>query len=89
MANKIKNKIQELAAEEFSDYLLPHIILNSAKEALVEGSKGIIEYNTAKVRLNCGRYIVCFSGADLSLRALNINETIISGDILSVEFCSL
>ncbi len=89
MPKIIKSKLQEFAKEEFSDYLLPHIIFNSTAEALVEGSKGVVEYNTKKVRLNCGKYIVKFSGVNLSIRALNINETIITGDIMSLEFCSV
>lgn len=82
-------KVAEFAKEEFSDYLMPHIIFNSCKEALVEGSKGILEYNKEKVRLNCGKCILMFCGDNLCIRALNSEEIIITGEIVQFEFCNI
>lgn len=83
----LKEKLNEIKNEEFSDYLMPHIIFNSHREALIEGSKGILEYNSSRVRINCGVSVVRFSGADLCLRALSAEEVIITGEILKLEFC--
>lgn len=82
-------KVAEFAKEEFSDYLLPHVVFNSCREALIEGSKGILEYKTEKVRINCGKYILVFCGDNLCIRALNCEEIIICGEIVSFEFCSV
>ena len=60
MPRTLKSTIAEISKEEFSDYLLPHVIFNSCKEAIVEGSKGVLEYKSHIVRVNCGRYILKF-----------------------------
>lgn len=84
----LRNKIAEISKEEFSDYLMPHVIFNSCKEATVEGSKGIIEYKPNKVRVNCGKYILLFKGNDLSVKAPTTEEITVSGEIVTFEFCS-
>lgn len=82
-------KMAEFAKEEFSDYVMPHIVFNSCREALVEGSKGILEYNNEKVRLNCGKCILKFCGDNLCIRALNTEAVIITGEIVHFEFCNI
>ena len=85
----LKNKIAEISREEFSDYLLPHIIFNSCKEATVEGSRGILEYKTHTVRVNCGKYILKFEGENLCIKAPSSDEVIITGEIFNFEFTSV
>lgn len=85
----LKNKIAELSREEFSDYLLPHIIFNSCKEATVEGSRGVLEYKPNTVRVNCGKYILRFEGKNLCIKAPSSDEVIVSGEIFSFEFKSV
>ena len=84
----LKNTIAVISNEEFSDYLLPHITFNACKEAIVEGSRGVLEYKTNTVKINCGKYIVKFKGDNLSIRAPDAQEVIILGEILSMEFIS-
>ena len=88
MRRGINSRMLELSKEEFSDYLMPHIIFNSCKEATIEGSKGIVEYKTNIVRVNCGKYILRFRGENLSVKAPTTDEIIVSGEIVSFEFCS-
>ena len=88
MRRGINSRLVELSKEEFSDYLMPHVIFNSCKEATVEGSKGIVEYKPNIVRVNCGRYILRFEGDNLSVKAPTTDEIIVSGEIVSFEFCS-
>ena len=85
----IREIISEVRNTEFSDYLLPHIIFNSCYEVLVEGSKGILEYNTSTVKINCGKSMLKFCGDKLNIRALSIDEIIVSGTIVSFEFCNI
>jgi sporulation protein YqfC len=84
----LKNKLAEFSKEEFSDYLMPHIIFNSCKEAMIEGCKGIIEYKPNVVRVNCGKYILRFKGDNLSVKAPTTDEITVMGEIVSFEFCS-
>lgn len=83
-----RNKLAEFSKEEFSDYLMPHIIFNASKEVTVEGSKGIIEYKTDTVRINCGNYILRFRGENLSVKAPAPDEISLSGEIVSLELFS-
>lgn len=89
MTKNNNHKINKFRLDDNDDYLLPHIIFNSCCEVLVEGSKGIIEYNTGKVRLNAGSCILNISGDSLCIRNLTVDEVIITGDIISLEFCSV
>lgn len=88
LSRGFRNKIAEYSKEEFSDYLLPHIIFNASKEATVEGSKGIIEYKPDTVRINCGDYILRFRGENLSVLSPTPDEIRVSGEIVSFEFSS-
>ena len=82
----LKNTIAVISKEEFSDYLLPHITFNACKEAIVEGSRGVLEYKTDTVRINCGKYIVRFRGDSLCIRSPDAQEVVVSGEISSMEF---
>ena len=88
MQRSFRNKLAEFSREEFSDYLMPHIIFNASREATVEGSKGIIEYKPDIVRVNCGDCILVFKGANLSVKAPTPDEISVSGEIVSFEFSS-
>ncbi len=87
-----KRRIRHFA--DFSDEVaaetsLPHIDLDSNKRALVDGCRGIVEYNSDTVRIDCKKLVVKFSGCDLSIRALSVDRICVSGNIVAIEFCSL
>ncbi|MBO7318603.1 MAG: YabP/YqfC family sporulation protein [Clostridia bacterium] len=88
MQRTLKNTIAVISKEEFSDYLLPHITFNACKEAIVEGSRGVLEYKSDTVRVNCGKYILKFKGDNLCIRAPDTQEVVISGEIIAMEFLS-
>lgn len=89
LQRQLKNKITELSRQEFSDYLLPHITFNSCKEATIEGSRGVLEYKTNTVKINCDKYILKFLGENLCIKAPDCDEIIITGDIVNLEFTSV
>lgn len=62
------------------------IDLISNKEATLCGCSGVVEYNEKSVKINCGNIIACFSGAELSIKALSVEELIVSGEIFRIEF---
>ena len=88
MQRTLKNTIAVISKEEFSDYLLTHITFNACKEAIVEGSRGVLEYKSDTVRVNCGKYILKFKGDNLCIRAPDTQEVVISGEIIAMEFLS-
>ena len=65
---------------------MPNITFNSCKVAVIEGSRGVLEYKPDKVRINCGKYILKFTGDSLSIRSPDTNQVVISGEIVSFEF---
>lgn len=85
----IKNKLSELRIDEGSDFLFPHIEFNSNRQVTIDGSKGVIEYNSSVVRLNCGNMILKFCGDDIEIKAAATEQIVLSGQIISFEFCSI
>ena len=89
MNKRTKRTMDIISPLETSELLSPHIDFCSNKEALIDGCLGIIEYNSEIVRLNCKNIILKFVGADLSIKAETIEQITVSGNIVSLEFCSL
>ena len=65
---------------------LPDTSIISNKEACISGIKGITEYTRDLVRLNCGSLLLTIKGKRLNMTALSVEEVIIRGELLSVEF---
>lgn len=64
-----------------------HIELISNKEAIIDGIKGVLEYDETLVKLNIGRGTVEFWGSDMELLSLDESELCIKGQITKLEFC--
>lgn len=56
------------------------------REAVVEGCKGILEYDENIIRLSINKLEVKFYGNDLSIRNLNSENIVINGNIHNIEF---
>ncbi len=65
---------------------LSHFEINSNREVIIEGSKGILQYDENIIRVNMGKMIVSFNGRKLSLKCLETDSLIIVGFITSIEF---
>ena len=65
---------------------MTQIQLISNREALVDGCKGVIEYNEDFIRLNLGNMTVRFCGRGLQLRSMSEESVIIDGFIQSLEY---
>ena len=63
-----------------------HYEFNSNKEIIVEGCKGILQYEENIVRLNMKNMITIFCGKKLSIKCLTEDSLIITGFITTVEF---
>ena len=82
-AAEIKNK-----KDEISDRLLAgtRVELTSDYEALVEGCRGILEYDDNVIRIAAKKFELRFTGKDLTLRSLNEENIVIEGKISGLEF---
>ncbi len=63
-----------------------HYEMNSNKEIIVEGCKGILQYEENIVKLNMQNMITIFCGRKLSIKCLTEDSLIITGFVTSVEF---
>lgn len=64
------------------------IELSGNTRAVVEGCKGILEYEDDVIRLNTASGIVRFMGQNLGMNCLSEDSAVVEGKILSVEFMS-
>ena len=62
------------------------IELSSNREAVLEGSKGVLEYSPEVIRVNTAGMVVTFSGRELDLRCISDSALIIGGFITRVDF---
>ncbi|MGN0468392.1 MAG: YabP/YqfC family sporulation protein [Acutalibacteraceae bacterium] len=86
MDKKRMEKLASIGDDFVSSSALPHTELDGTDQALVEGCKGIVEYNGCIVKINCGHVTVKFCGCDLSIKALSAGRISVSGKISCVEF---
>ncbi|MDR0738636.1 MAG: YabP/YqfC family sporulation protein [Oscillospiraceae bacterium] len=66
-----------------------HIEVNSNEEAIIEGCKGVLDYDKNLIRVDAGKMRLLFAGKELLLKCLTSDSLIIHGKILSVEFQDL
>lgn len=65
---------------------LTHFELNGNKEVVVDGCKGILEYDENIVRLSTGKMITKFLGRHLNIKCLTPDSLVIEGVITNIEF---
>ncbi len=63
-----------------------HIELSGNREAIVDGCKGILQYDDGVIRLNIGKGSVTFRGAQLCMNNMKYEQAVITGMIAGVEF---
>lgn len=88
VTNLMKERINNINRNNFSDFVLPHISVNSNIEAIIDGCFGVVEYSDTSVRINCKTLILKFTGTELSIKTVSEQQYKVSGNILSMEFCS-
>jgi len=64
---------------------VPRLELTGNTELLVEGCKGVAAYAEEEIRLNLGALVLAVSGADLTMRALRLEECVITGRIATLS----
>lgn len=80
---KIINKLQIPIGAMFN---MPHFEMNGNREVIIEGCKGILEYDENIIKINTGKIISQFIGRNLSIKGLGPNDLIVTGFITSIEF---
>ena len=63
-----------------------HIELISNCCAMVDGCKSVMEYDDTRINLNIGKNSVSFVGYGLTIKSLSLEQAMIEGTIISMEF---
>jgi len=64
----------------------PRVELRGSREALIEGSTGVIYYSDTAMRIGLGRQTLLLFGSELRIRIMFGSTLTIAGHISSVEF---
>lgn len=67
-------------------YNLPIIEFTGDRSVLVEGSTGVLKYDSEVVRINTRSMIIAFFGRALTLKCISPTAVIIDGYITKTEF---
>ncbi len=63
-----------------------HMEISGNRELILEGSRGILEYNDGSVRINAGKYIVALRGRGLHIVSMTESDLVINGFITLIEY---
>lgn len=63
-----------------------HIELESNNLAIIEGSKGVLEYSTECIRISLEEFVVSFMGRGLLLKCISPTSLTVQGSILNISF---
>lgn len=64
------------------------IEFRSNTDVIIEGCRGIVEYEESGISLNLGKMIVRFGGADLEISSFYEEQAILKGTVATMEFSS-
>ncbi|MEG1869744.1 MAG: YabP/YqfC family sporulation protein [Oscillospiraceae bacterium] len=87
-SNSQKEK-QSGILQELSHELLEqpfHMELGSNREAIIEGSMGILQYDENIIKLGMGQCVTVFRGRNLHIQCMTSSSVIIKGFITGIEF---
>ncbi|HIS69449.1 MAG TPA: YabP/YqfC family sporulation protein [Candidatus Gallacutalibacter stercoravium] len=82
-ANRLAQALQ-LPASALSG--AAHFELCGNREVIVDGCRGVLEYDENRIRINTGKMVTCFCGRGLTIKCLTPESLIVIGFITSIEF---
>ncbi len=85
LSHRICDKL-ELPEDICSNCGYIEIVSNTC--ALIDGCKGVLEYDDSTIKLSLGKKSVCFFGSGLSIKSLSMEQAMVEGYIVSMEFCN-
>lgn len=83
---KPKNKPKNRSGEHTLDLLKPHVELLGNNQAMLEGCRGVLYYDTQRIEINLGKYRILFLGDDLSMTSLTGDDAVVTGNFFKIEF---
>lgn len=84
---KEKNQLKKnLVSEIFIDE--PKIEMLGNREMIVDGCKGVVEYDETLIKLSLGESVLSLSGDNLIINSFDSSVAVISGQICDISFVS-
>ncbi len=89
MAQRKREK-QSIKSKLLSDIIVnePKIELLGNREIVVEGCKGVVEYDENTIRLSLGESVLAICGDDLLIKSFDSDVAVISGNICGISFAT-
>lgn len=84
-----KDKLKAFMPALPNPHFEPIIELTSDREAVIEGSLGIIEYNDCIATINCRIFLLTFEGFNICLKTLSDDCISVTGRFTSISYTLL
>ncbi len=81
-----KNQAKRIVTDLFADE--PKIEMLGNREMIIDGCKGVVEYDEAIIKLSLGEYVLSLSGDNLLINSFDNSVAVISGQICEISFVS-
>lgn len=87
-----KNKIQKNNSVNASGIALdlnsgcPFLEMIGNRRVTIEGSTGLLRYESENIKVNTPKTVISFSGRNLTVSCISSTDVVIEGFITSVEF---
>ena len=87
VGRQLKTTIQDVFSNPKETFLPAcRVELIENRQAVVEGCKGVLEYNENVVQLSCGKLIIRFVGTGLQIKNLTASTALVEGVISSMDY---
>ncbi len=86
MTKKKQHRKEDFIPPYLAAFGALHLEISGNREVILEGGRGIVEYNDDSVKVNTGKMIVGFGGRGLTIKSMTDSSIVIQGFITSIEF---
>ena len=89
MQNKKSQKERDNKSSFFSLDLVsnnPILEMIGNRRVTIEGSTGLLKYESENIKVNTEKMVISFSGRNLSVRCISSVDVVVEGFITGVEF---
>ncbi|MCM1289669.1 MAG: YabP/YqfC family sporulation protein [Corallococcus sp.] len=84
MNNSFEKCISDICGVELSSLVQGKYSVFANRYAVIEGHRGICDYQADKVSFLFGKNVLVISGANLQIRCLEKNYAVVAGEVFSV-----
>ena len=63
-----------------------HMEMQGKREIIIDGCRGILEYDKDRIKLNAGSLVISFQGSGLVIKTYSENQTVLAGEVVGIAF---